>query len=317
MRRILFVHLAGLGDLIVALPAVSAMLRGLAGSSGVFAGDPGPCALVGMSGLGLDIVNIQEAPWRALWDRAYDPAAAGVPAFDLVTELWSIGARDARYAAATGGQVIDLPPDPGRLDLGDMTRRTWAWACSRFGFLVDYTEPGLDPPAYVRREVARFLQGRGVNPPYVVIAPGGAAPWKEWPEGRFWELSAGVRKSLGMQVVMVLGPREVGRGIVAPETAADFVAREWRLPDVAALIGSAACFVGNDTGTAHLATWTVHQRAGRTPCVLLFPRLTRDAWAPRVPWARVLDFSSADPGNREAAAVLQEVSRQVQLAYGH
>lgn len=281
MRRILFVHLAGLGDLIVGLPAVSAMLRGLKGSVGVFASDPDPCRVVRMAHLGVDTVNLQEAPWRVLWDKSVPVGVAPVPAFDLVTELWSLGARDERYALATGGQVIDLPPDPGTLSDGDMTMRAHQWACRQFGFEVPYSRPDLYPPADRRADVAAYLKGRGVNPPYAVIAPGGAAPWKEWPEGHFWELTRLIRADMGMQVVIVLGPRECGRGIVTPAGTGDCVVREWRVDDVAALIGDAEVFVGNDTGTGHLATWTLGERHGHTPCVLLYPYLTRAAWAPQ------------------------------------
>jgi len=288
--RTLIVHMAGLGDLVVALPALAALAAGRPDERFTFAADRTYRQIVSMAGLPFELVDLAELPWRALWDHSQPPETAGLPAFDRVIELWTLGGREKRYALATGAAVVCLPPDPGHAMQGGMSQRAFVWLSKAMGLNGSYADAILEPGQPARQEVAAYLDARGVHPPYAVIAPGAGNPCKCWPESRHWELAESLRLDRGMQVVVVLGPRECARGMAAPAGAADFVCREWGIWDVAALIGGASAYVGNDSGLSHVAIWTAGSQRPRTPCVLIFPRLNIRNWGTHRPWVKLVEY---------------------------
>jgi len=293
--RTLVVHMSGLGDLVVCLPALH-VISEAAGTDGVtFAADADYRQLIRMEGLPCELVDLAALPWRALWDRSLDAAAAGIPRYELVTELWHLGARRLRYEAATGGRYLVWPPDPGTWRQGDMPVRTWAWARAALHTPAKFVAPRLRPSAITVTEVAAYLAGRDIHPPYAVVAPGAGGEYKAWPEAHWWALARRLRTEAGVQVVVILGPRECGRGVVAPADAADYVVREWELEDVAAVLARASLYVGNDSGLSHVAAWVQTGQDGRLPCVLAFCRLNMRTWAANVPWMRALALDCAHP----------------------
>jgi hypothetical protein len=286
----LIVHMAGLGDLVVALPALAALAAARPGERFTFAADRTYREIVSMAGLPFTPARLAELPWRALWDHSQSPETAGVPRFDRVIELWTLGGRERRYAAATGGTVICLPPDPGHASQGDMSQRAFAWVVEALGLDLPYREAVLEPGMPARQEVAAYMDARGVHPPYAVIAPGAGNPCKCWPESRHWDLAESLRRDRGLQVVVVLGERECARGMAAPAGSADYVCREWGIRDVAALIGGASVYVGNDSGLSHVAVWAAGSQRPRTPCVLVFPRLNVRNWGTNRPWVKLVEY---------------------------
>jgi hypothetical protein len=309
--RVLVVHMAGLGDLVVAVPAVRALARGWQDGQVEFAGDLDPCQVIEMAGLGLVTHRLDESPWRGLWDYAEDPGRVDVGRWDVVLELWTAGGRLDRYRAATGGRALGLPPDPGSYVDGPMFVRAHKWVCREFGLDVDLADPKLDAGQDRRADVQVQAKGRGVNPPYVVLGPGAGTAYKCWGEPSWWELGRRLRRSAGVQVVAVLGPREKGRGVVVPQHVADWTVSEWEIADVSALIGGAACYVGNDSGLSHVAVWTDTPGRGRTPCVLAFARLNARNWSVRRPWVTNLEFNCARAWMLSVETMYNEVCRRI------
>ncbi len=92
--------------------------------------------------------------------------------------------------------------------------------------------------------------------PYVIFAPGAGSPNRTWDAENFTAL---MRKALdtwkvGLVLVGSKGEREVNAAIAAQfsdEDCADITGGA--LTDLAAVINGAALFVGNDTGSGHLA----------------------------------------------------------------
>jgi ADP-heptose:LPS heptosyltransferase len=94
---------------------------------------------------------------------------------------------------------------------------------------------------------ARSLIGRLARP-VLAIHRGAGAPSKRWAPDAFDAVADGWRRAQG-DVVELLGPAETHdqpRAGVVP-------VRDWSLPDVAAVLGSVAAYVGNDSGVSHLA----------------------------------------------------------------
>jgi ADP-heptose:LPS heptosyltransferase len=104
---------------------------------------------------------------------------------------------------------------------------------------------------------------------FAVLIPGSSPrhPAKRWPANRYGELAIRLRRAGYLPVLVgVHGEADLGRVVCAicPE-AVDLVGRT-DVAALAALAGSAALTVGNDTGATHVAA------AGANPVVVLFSR---------------------------------------------
>jgi len=106
---------------------------------------------------------------------------------------------------------------------------------------------------------------------FVVLIPGSSPRHlaKRWPASRYGELAIRLKRAGYLSVLVgVHGEAELGRAIcdICPE-AVDLVGRT-DVATLAALVGSAALTVGNDTGATHVAA------AGANPVVVLFSRVS-------------------------------------------
>jgi hypothetical protein len=310
--KCLVIHMAGLGDLVVALPGLLALVDELPTLTVTLAADDTFRRLADLADLPVIHAPLAELPWRGLWDHSVDPAAAGVGHFDTVIELWTLGQRAERYIQATGGRVAWLPPDPGSYKWGIMAERAFRWFKETFRLDGQYRELELAPCRECLADVETYLHGRSINPPYAVIAPGAGGVYKCWPEANWWELGRKLLKDAGVQVVACLGPREAGRGMQAPPDACTYVAKEWPIDSVSALVGNAAVYCGNDSGVSHVAVWSVRPGGGRVPCVLTFARLNMRAWCSFRPWVTALPISCATPGSLTVEEVYGNVLRVLQ-----
>lgn len=113
-------------------------------------------------------------------------------------------------------------------------------------------------------ETAAALLGEaGVRPPFAVLAVGSAWPTKRWPADRFGELSRLLEKR-GIASVLVGGESDREAGARAADGGAADMTGRTGFETLGALLSRAALFVGNDSGTLHLA------RAARCPAIALF-----------------------------------------------
>jgi len=103
---------------------------------------------------------------------------------------------------------------------------------------------GIRPPTSV---LAEQLVPMGAAPTLAVHAGAGAAAKRWTPDGfaavaRWWEAQGG-------RVVEIIGPAD-GEGVVSAPAVR---AARLPLPDLAAFLGRAAAYLGNDSGVSHLA----------------------------------------------------------------
>ncbi len=131
-----------------------------------------------------------------------------------------------------------------------------------------------------------FLANLGVEPPFALIVPGGAAhrPEKRWPAAHFAALANGLRAD-GVRPVL-LGAADEGGTLAelrrACPGAVDLAGRTG-LVDVVRLARAAGAAVGNDTGPMHLIA------AAGCPALVLFSGASDPALCgPRGPRVRVL-----------------------------
>ncbi len=127
---------------------------------------------------------------------------------------------------------------------------------------------------------AWLLPPRAAGDGPTVLAPGSGAVRKCWPRERWLELAP----RLGADVVVVVGPTEAERD--------DPRSWPWRVPvafvagatpvQLADRLSAAGRFVGNDSGTTHLAA------ALGVPTVAIFGPTDPAVWAPVGPHVRVV-----------------------------
>jgi ADP-heptose:LPS heptosyltransferase len=101
---------------------------------------------------------------------------------------------------------------------------------------------------------------------WVAVAPGSKMPAKKWPPERFEEVLNSLIEKYDVWPVVFGGPED--------QAAGEYLARKWRRGYVAAgqltvrqgiaAMGRCALYLGNDTGTMHMAV------AAGIPCVAVF-----------------------------------------------
>ncbi|GGA68323.1 hypothetical protein GCM10011507_19810 [Edaphobacter acidisoli] len=123
---------------------------------------------------------------------------------------------------------------------------------------VDIQQPVESMVAIARSEKARdYLASLGLaNRPYAVIGPGASLPRRAWPARDFAELARLEFLSRGWRTVIVGGP-EIAE---AAETISKYLGGDvlnlsgkTDFEQLTAVCGRAQCFIGNDSGTTHVA----------------------------------------------------------------
>jgi heptosyltransferase-1 len=109
--------------------------------------------------------------------------------------------------------------------------------------------------------VARFLDSG-----YVAMNPGAAWPNKRWPAERMGELAARIARDHRLQTLVVWGPGEeaLAESVVATSSGAAVLAPPTTMVDLFGLLRGARLVVSGDTGPLHIAAST------GTPVVALF-----------------------------------------------
>ncbi len=148
------------------------------------------------------------------------------------------------------GALERLRPEWSRL------HRVVSHSLTTDGKLAD--PPLLVPPAAARTKAARLLAPLGRGAPAIAIGPGSKMPAKRWFRSRFEELGARImREHATARLVIVGGPEDRADGeAIARALDRDRVvnlAGHTNIIESAAVLERCDLYVGNDTGTMHLA----------------------------------------------------------------
>jgi heptosyltransferase I len=110
--------------------------------------------------------------------------------------------------------------------------------------------PIRETPSATADEVLERTKGR-----YVLINPGAAWPNKRWPAGRFGALASAIRRSHGLESVVIWGPgeRPLAETVVAGSAGAASVSPPTSIGDLFALARRATLLISGDTGPIHVA----------------------------------------------------------------
>jgi heptosyltransferase I len=126
---------------------------------------------------------------------------------------------------------------------------------------TDLEFPIRETPSAAADEVLERTGGR-----YVLINPGAAWPNKRWPPERFGAAAAAIRRTHGLESVVIWGPGErlLAESVVARSLGAASVAPPTSIGDLAALARRAILMISGDTGPMHVAA------AAGTPIVGIY-----------------------------------------------
>ncbi len=255
----LAVHTGGIGDFLLACPA----LKALAANGGplTLAGHADRLALAVADGFAERAVDLDAMGFDSLFAEPSETLRAFLAPFERAV-IWM---RDddgaiARGLAECGVEEAQIFPGLPGADWG--------------GHAADYYAAclGLPPQPPLRLDIPPE------GPPLdVVIHPGSGSAKKNWPLERFHALADQLRTA-GREVAWVLGPAE--SGAAAPAFAT--VIKEPSLTALAARLAGARCYAGNDSGVTHLAA------AAGCPVAAVFGPTSERVWAPRGDWTRAV-----------------------------
>lgn len=262
-RTVLVMRALGLGDLLVAVPALRG-LRCARPDSRLLLAAPAPlAALAALTGAVDELVPTSgpDAP----------PAVDRPPA--LAVNLHGRGPQSHRALLALRPAELwayahpDVPEVDGpEWTDGEHEAVRWCRLLARHGVVADPTDLDIAVPGQP-----------SVAPGAVVVHPGAAYGSRRWPVERYAAVCAALGRA-GHRVVVTGSARErpLAQAVAAGAgLAVDCVhAGRTDLVALAALVAGARLVVCGDTGVGHLAT------AYRTPSVLLFGPTPPARWGP-------------------------------------
>ncbi|HEX9780861.1 MAG TPA: glycosyltransferase [bacterium] len=274
MTRILAIHLAGLGDLVMGIPALSALRAAHPGArlelltwdrhGGLAARIPG-----------IDQVTTVAPGWPGAGSAAAALLRLRRERFALAVNLYrvhrSFGALKLRLLlAAVGagrsagrdtdgrGWCFDLRVPERSADPGHEVERQLALVRAVAGGTgAGSVTPALVPAAEDASAVARWLARGGAAPDedLMVLHPGGARAGHRWPWERFVQTGRVLAERGGARLVVTGSDaeRRLAERVAGAIPGARAAAGELSLAETAALLARARLVITNDSGPMHLA----------------------------------------------------------------
>ncbi|MCT2583493.1 glycosyltransferase family 9 protein [Actinophytocola gossypii] len=273
---VLVLRALGIGDLLVAVPALRGLRRAFPDRR---------IALAAPAWLA-DLVPLTGSVGRLVPTPRLGSLTWSDPGPSVAVNLHGAGPESTADLAATGpGRLLahrhDAFPwlDGPEWHEDTHERVRWCRLLEWYGIPADPADLALERPAVA-----------SVAPGAVVVHPGASVPPRRWPADRFAEVAAKLAAAGHRVVVTGSGEeRELASAVAAGAGLPDgaVLAGRLGLAELAALVADAALVVSGDTGAGHLAT------AYGTPSVLLFGPTPPDRWGPpdgphAVLWAGVL-----------------------------
>jgi len=308
MKRYLIIRPGAIGDAIVTLPTVQ-RLRAQEAETEIYLVVGAAAATLLAGRCAADVAESYELPrWTGLvmpeMPAALRSCLQGWEA--IILYLSGHTAVAERVAGTCGARVILWPPLPPA-----GVRVAVAWHLQ--GALAELgLTPSADPPRVTLLAddgafAERYWQEHGLphsaSSPVIALHPGSGSAHKNWPAARYAALATNLHKHYGAHILAVAGPADeavVREMRAAWQSAPLTLAQNLALPEVAALLARCRCFIGNDSGIAHLAA------ALGVPTVALFGPTDPVLWAPTGPAVRVLSapLAAITVAEVQAAAAL-------------
>jgi heptosyltransferase I len=273
--RLLVLRLGSLGDIVHTFPAVSALRESFPAAEIVWLTHPRWKLLVesstlasevrclesrDLSSLRAAIATIRQSPWDASIDYQGLWKSAALPFFGGVKRRIGFSSHTIREFAVPILYSERVKPATVHIadQNGELSRRA--------GAKIRVAPVTLHIPAEDKTAASAQLRNAKILDRYIVLSPGGGWRAKCWPPDRFGQLCQIIRRQLGLRCVVNYGPGEddLAQAVRTASSDADPLLYNAELGPLMAVLRSAACIVGGDTGPLHLAI------ALGTPAVALF-----------------------------------------------
>lgn len=288
---ILIIHPGALGDVLQAVPALRHLRARGPKVHLAFAGQPRLGRLLAELAVIEESLSFDGLGLEALFTSGPLPPALlrATARFSRIVSWF--GSRDATYRERLGALVADTvvaPPGPEDEAAGPVWRYLMSTLASEGPVRAERISP-IGLPAALRTRARQILDGRGIaeRTPLLVVHPGSGGAWKQWRAEHFAEVIGAARRRRGTSVLIHQGPADaeaVERLLARLEAPAPRLI-EPELGLLAGVLGAAQAYLGGDSGVSHLAA------AVGAPSVILFPRATRQRWAPWNPTAIALELT--------------------------
>jgi heptosyltransferase III len=293
--EILLLHPGGLGDTILALPAVALLRARFPAARVAIAGNIDHLAAVAdgyadtvlsisalpLHGLyaGNDLQESEQRFWKS-FDRIISWTGAGHPRFianlkrilpDAAVEPWKPEPKETRHVAQIFIDSLGHGITAGMKAFPALIR--------------------ISPETMEKGEQWLSERGWKYTDSLVALHPGAGSKSKRWPLPRFVQLGRHLSNQAKEKLLIVEGPAEPG---IAEQMARE-IGDAWTIESLplnvlAAVLVRARLFVGNDSGISHLAA------ALGIPTVVLFGPTLPQHWAPLGPDVTVLRDSRGCKG---------------------
>jgi heptosyltransferase I len=260
--RFLVVRLGSLGDIVHTFPAVAALRKSFPGAEIVWVTHPRWKFLIESSGLASEIWLVESRDLSSVrevikririvsWNGAIDYQglwkSALLPFLGGVQRRTGFSSKTIRELGVPVLYTDRVEPTTVHIaeQNGELSRRSGARNITA-PFQLRIVEAD-------KAEVRSYLQRAGVGR-YIVLSPGGGWRSKCWPAERFGALTQRIRDSLSLRCVVNIGPGEddLATALRAASGSAEPLFYNAALGPLMALLCSAACVVGGDTGPLHL-----------------------------------------------------------------
>jgi heptosyltransferase I len=280
-KKILIIKPSALGDIILALPALSAIKHSFPQASVSWLVRPEFAPLITGHPYIDDIILFDRKRLSKWWYdadsfKAFSSLVKQLKAgqFDLVFDFqglfrtgyfsWVTGCK-RRFGMAGAREMAHLfytdkiSQDASSIHLVDYYLKMVEAAGAKQGE-VEFELPEDKGAA---ESVSKLLKSQGMDRNYAVIVPGAAQPNKRWPIERFAELAEKINSRFGLQIIATGSQGERGY-IDAIGKRVINLAGKTSVRELVPLMKGASLVVSNDTGPGHIAA------AVDVPIVMIF-----------------------------------------------
>jgi len=336
LKNILIIKPSSLGDIVLALPALSALHRNFPNARISWLVRPEFAAILENHPHLTEIIHFDRKYLGRAWfnPRAFAALVSIIrrirhARFDAVFDfqglfrtasLARLSGSARRFGMANARELATLfytqsiPQDQSCIHLVDYYLKMAQSAGAsylRVEFIVPQNPAAAD-------SVRKLLQAHNVEPDnYVVFVPGSTDQGKRWPIERFAALADRISSDFQLPIVATASSSEaevVRKLTTLTSTAIADLAGQTSLGELIALLRSARLVVSNDTGPGHIAA------ALGTPLVLMFswsnpariaPYGRLECMVARDPFSRGPKIRSNDPKQNIRTITVEEVYQKV------
>ena len=278
--RILVIRPGALGDFIVTIPVLRALMAGYPDAEHHLMAPGFARELLEPRNPGLRFHHLDLPGSHTFFSEALEPDArlAGFfQPFDLILSYW--GDAEAIFskqlARCCSGRLLCWHPKPAEDFPGHVTEYLFE-PLKGLGVPMTFESPLLPSTESEISRARSRLDSLGLRERFVLCHPGSGSPTKNWPAERFAHLSQELKTKADSDMLFVEGP--------ADEETASRVRRangsqfKWLqhppLGELIGLLSMAALTIGNDSGISHLAG------ASGSPALAIFGPTRPELWGP-------------------------------------